>query len=615
MPPTGGLTFAGFDVATKSALYTGVFRHQYSINTATVGDTFTFCHGDRIMLSRPGPSVAPTGRPLIVVGSSDDQLWVHDEADGVAIALRGASNFSDLLDKYGPEIQTDSATMSRRYTTQYTSPLGLRCSLLVDPDVIFSTFGVRPGDVIYLTQPQAQEVVVTGLLFNCLWVANAESPKEAYPLVGATNEATLLSLYRVYDAAASNGREGNQPTTPRQPVTPRSTKGPPYVVDAAARKVECQCAFGNKIVVSFADDVMRPLHQTHGARMMITKGEFGGKLCTILGVNSGSLYVYIEGEKKCTCLRAATTRDELIEKYGLGAAPHSSKAESARPIVPVLGLNTEQRSYSRGASPPSASRSIAASPPAVTGPQSPRGNFWLSGGGRIDIDVSDAGCKTYGFRHGDVVRCQKGADAGQRFTIAGVRNGVLHAIPEGKQRVTPLRHCFNAKDIATMFDFALEGRQSMQAFMNLNEEPPCTPRGILTPRGSEDSRPKAAPVVEARKIPTLQLGSAIRLSQEPIAEPLAAPARPSLEQPPPAEPRAAPGTATFSRYFLKAYALHRLGYSTEAAAPTNAFASFYLQGGSASARMNEAVAALSQLDIRRETNVDGLLSALNQSSQ
>ena len=449
------MIFDGYDVPTRTVRFRGLFGQTYTMQTQGIADAFTVTHGDRIVVKRPGPAAADPTHSLIVAGVLSDELWVFDENDNSVFPLKGAKNYSDLLDLYSPELST-SPDVQKRFNAQNTNPLGMRVSLLSDASEVSEKFGVRPGEamVIYVHSETA-DVIVVGAMFGCLWVAKIQSPRDAFPLENATTESSFLTLYRVYDIG------GTGLSSPRQPTTPRIVSSMlPYRVDEKKPKsAECIIPFG-KTVVEFGSEAMSKFGLRHGDRRTATKGEFSGKICTVVGVGNGTLHVHFDGDSKVTLLRNAANANELAEKHGLT-------------IVGVATVTPQKQVVTEPALPDRSS--AARSSPAKTR------NFWIAGG-RVKIDISESSCAAFGFRHGDSLRCGKGPEAGRVFHVAGTMQGLLWVIPEGKERAIPLRHCLSSKDVEDTWRFTRIGNRSMDLFTLRESEPPATP--INSPRRS-----------------------------------------------------------------------------------------------------------------------------------
>jgi hypothetical protein len=619
-----GLTFDGFDSTLGAIRYRGPFGQQYALETSDISDRYTFAHGDRIRIAKGGPVNAPCGKPLIVVGVNGDSLWVHDEASGVALALRGAKNFAELNEKYAPELVTDSASSGRKFVTQFINPLGVRCGLFTDPDEIFSRFGVRPNEAYCILNPAKQDIIVAGVLFNCLWVTSSATPREAFPLVGATSESALINLYRLCERDKAGG------LSPRMPVTPRTASRTAFKVDLANQTAECAASFGNKIQVSIARSALEKFNVQHGQRFMATKGEFAGKMCTIVGAFNGAVFVHFDDERKVTCVRNATNDQELFSLLGL-KAPMGGATVASPPKVPET---SPQRS--RDLSPRSESKT-------------PRGNFWIVNG-RAPIDVSDAACSAFGFRHGDAVKCGNGPEKGQLFFVAGVHQGLLWVVPDGKMRAIPLRHCFTQEDVKKVWSFSKVGGKNLDHLMSIDNEPPSTPvpgsprrsgNFPITPRGNEgtnldrsvqetpvplrapfttpmhyaasSSPPPATSSSGLPKVPMLNL-SAAPLQQLERGIPVTA-AVPSQES----SSNIDVGAMPITRHFLKAFALFRMGVESNEKQPL-AFQTYYTTD--THARLFEALNAMqvylnrcSQQRLQVTNHVDEILRSLRTDRQ
>ena len=453
-----GLTFDGFDTEREPGciIYKGPFGNRYAINADC--QSFGFRHGQTVV-ARKGPM---EGSPAIVLGVYQEALWVHYIKENVAAAVKGAADAQQLAAV--ADLQLVRSSPVGMITG--SGPLGI--DYVFDQNRLVEKFGLRADEKVSVN---GKNVTAIGELFGVLWIR--PSSGTVVPLPGATNEASLHSLYAVGDPVdPSSGA-----LTPRRTGTPRSTQKP-YTVDIQKQTATCEAAFGNRFDADISRKALQPFGVAHGQQLSATEGALKGKTLTIVGVHLGSLWVLVEGDRRVSCLRNCPDGATLREKCGFGSGVKSAKS----PETPAEPTTPSKPRPATVSSPRAASKEAAS-------PTHKRKEFtmWTSFGRQV-FDIALPATAPFGFAHGQTIKASRGADKGSVFHVVGVAQGCLWVVQENKPRAVPLRHCTTKEDIQSRFGFAVVGKKELEYLSAMESEPALTP--VATPRGSTVGSPR-----------------------------------------------------------------------------------------------------------------------------
>jgi hypothetical protein len=542
------------DTDQSSFVFRGPFGTDYAISTSTAG--FSVEHGQFLRHKY-------SGRVCFVIGTFRSSLWVQFTDEGHAVSLKGA----DIPDFIPATVDGQEAP----------GPLLL--------PYIFSTknlevdFEVKPQKLYHL-RLLGEDVVIVGQLLGVLWVRKQSQSSVATPLVRCTSAELLRSLYGLCEIVP--GSDVPVPS-PRVSSTPRSI--PAFKLSEDRHKAACYGPFGARFDANATAAAMKPFGVTHGQRLMGTAGLSNGKLAVAVGVHLGNLVVHVEGDSKVTIVRNCESASDLAMLFTTGkksdaAQPAAAKAQPAasKPREP----SPEAAQQLRTAIPPlkipvaggdsaAERRSKSASP----GRSASAFLCWTAFG-RYSFDT--AGSRKFGFKHGQSVRCTKGAESGKLFHVVGSCHGNLWVIPDGKLRAIPLLFCDTDKDIEERYGFVESGTTDLTRYHLAEEEPAASP--MSSPRSAVMATPRLhkldvggelvfSPASEAKNrslnfsSPRSVVASSV---PEAVPPPVAMESSSAMQQAANCPP---------TRVYLKAVALVNLGFPSSGSAPM-AFHEFYM---------------------------------------
>eukprot|EP00759_Apiculatamorpha_spiralis_P039058 PhF_6_TR37922/c0_g1_i1/m.56668 len=615
-----GIYFEGLvnTVQVKALRYRSNMGNTYLIDCSDNHlSQFAMTHGQRV-LQKKGVDKGSVGTVLgVYLGS----LWIQFDGDKCATCCKNCFTREDLYEAYGFVEPEEAAVQADKF---FVVPGPFGAKYYFDVVAVKEKYGLTSGERLVSRKYGNRECTVLGEFLGQPWVQWKDdakpSPLGKYtkddvqseyvfePFVAVSSSPVKVTTESVSPPRAVEGEVPSKvsvapitlaappPAPVEVPKSPNTDAGPAFPLSPPAvvmtlvhvDKVNNQAVYrttaGREYVFNISSESCQPFGYYYGEKLLHTKGGRRGQQSTVVGVHLGTLWIHTDGEKGASSCLYCFSKEELDERYGFERVQND--AQVASPPAPVSSSVSQElippKEVSRAIS-FSPEKSPTAIPPlsiptefTTSPPMLKKDSFQHRGlfGDVMTFDSTDAACKPFGFKHGDVVRARKGLDAGKVFTIVGVSMGCLWVLPDDKPKCTVLSHCHNGEDIKRLWDFEHIGTKQVSEETTTFTSPRATPRKSSSPPSAVENVTSSRSVKgissEASSPPKFIAGAT--LMEEASAPREAFEAASSIPAYDVSEEQWEEGRMPQTRYFLRAYATYKL---QEASPGTNSKLSFH----------------------------------------
>ena len=221
------------------------------------------------------------------------------------------------------------------------------------------------------------------------------------------------------------GTDSNSNNSP--PLSPRQPWGHSGIQKT---NFAWKSAFGD-FMFDTTDESMEPFNVFHNDRILITKGVWGGRKATVLGVSNGVVWLQIDDEEFVKDLKGCFTGDDLEAKFGLQVLeddpddavwPESPRHPKLTFVAAIDDAHRKAFEY-----------------------EGPMGTY--------TFNCTREATERYGFHHGQRVRATKGAYRSRCATVIGVHNGALWVHIDGDNGASPCHFCNDKADLEAKYGY------------------------------------------------------------------------------------------------------------------------------------------------------------------
>ncbi|KAJ9460505.1 U-box domain-containing protein 37 [Diplonema papillatum] len=284
-------------------------------------EPFGLFHNDRVLFTKGQWN----GQKAIVLGVTNGVLWVQLDEEEYAKDLKGCHNAEDTKTKYGAvlleeEVVEQAFPVSPQHPKmefvgardeqelkafQYSGPMGLytfNCTReATEPFSFYHGQRIRATRGAY----RSRCATVIGVLNGALWI-HLDGDKGASPCHFCSNKDDLEAKY------------GWKVLNPISPRPAGHLADSPHI---PANKIEYRGPFGMTYLYERSDEALKPYGLRHGQLVKLNRGISSGKKAVVIGVQAGSLWLHVEGDRAATACTFCSSFEDLEERYKITLLP------------------------------------------------------------------------------------------------------------------------------------------------------------------------------------------------------------------------------------------------------------------------------------------------------